>query len=115
MFLAMIIGAATLLGGILLLAVGLRGRRVDDHPVCRKCGFDLSGRAEGAFTGRCSECGMDLAKKRAVRLGNRRKRGRLLGAGALVTAVGVMWLGSMGWITTRGIDVNHYKPVWMLL
>src|SRR4051812_39396348 len=111
MFLAMIIGAGALLGGFFLLGGGVRGGPGDDHPVCRKCGFDLFGRPEGTFTGRCSECGMDLAKKRAVRMGNRRKRGRILGAGALVTAVGVMGLGSMGWITARGIDVNHYKPV----
>jgi hypothetical protein len=27
-----------------LLVFALRGRRVDDHPLCRKCGFDLFGK-----------------------------------------------------------------------
>ncbi len=29
--------------GVVALVLGLRGRRIDDHPICRKCGFDLVG------------------------------------------------------------------------
>lgn len=34
--------AGTLLSAV-LLAFALRGRRIDDHPVCRRCRFDLAG------------------------------------------------------------------------
>ena len=30
------------LTGTLLLILGYRGRRINDHPVCRKCRYDLS-------------------------------------------------------------------------
>jgi len=33
-----------------LILRGLRGVRVGDHPVCRKCGFDLFGRF-GSYIG----------------------------------------------------------------
>ena len=39
--------------------VALRGRRVGDHPYCRRCGFDLFGKPPGSTV--CSECGADLA------------------------------------------------------
>src|SRR4051812_37949123 len=102
MVLAVIVGAVFLLGGIFLLVFGVRGRRVDDHPVCRKCGFDLYGRPEEST--RCSECGTDLRKRRTVRVGNRKKRRRVAGMGAAGVSLGILWLGSMGWIVGRGID-----------
>ena len=30
--------------GLFLLILGLRGKRIDDHPWCRKCKFDLFGK-----------------------------------------------------------------------
>ena len=39
----LILPALLLVAGIVLTVRGLRGRRVDDHPHCRKCGFDLIG------------------------------------------------------------------------
>jgi hypothetical protein len=30
-------------GGVFLIRAGLRGRRVNDHPICRRCRFDLIG------------------------------------------------------------------------
>jgi hypothetical protein len=52
--------------GLILLIIGLRGWRIDDHPWCRKCRYDLSGLDEPAA---CPECGADLARRRAVRIG----------------------------------------------
>src|SRR5688500_20118731 len=48
-----------LLAGMLFVRLGLRGKRVDDHPLCRRCGLDLFGLPEGAT--KCSECGADLS------------------------------------------------------
>ena len=63
--------------GLTLALIGWRGRRVDDHPVCRKCRFDLAGVYPANET--CPECGRDLAGRRAVRIGNRRHKRLPLG------------------------------------
>lgn len=47
------IGLAAL--GLALFWRGWRGRRVDNHPWCRKCCFDLKGVWPGAA--KCPECG----------------------------------------------------------
>lgn len=95
-----------------LTLIALRGRRVDDHPICRRCGFDLFGRP--AESNVCSECGADLAKRKAVRIGRReRRRGlaRVAGSGAFVSAV---VLAGVGWVQFRGVDLQRHKPVWWL-
>ena len=86
-----------------LLFLGLRGRRVDDHPVCCKCRFDLVGVYPARP--RCPECGCDQ-KRRPPRIGNRRKRWRvvLVAVASLVasgTLVGVhTWrvVNEQGWV-----------------
>src|SRR3982751_3540492 len=90
------------------LLYALRGRRVDDHPICRRCGFDVFGRPEGSST--CSECGADLARRRAIRVGRReRRRGlaRVAGSGVLMSAV---VLGGIGWMQLRGVDLQRHPP-----
>src|SRR5690606_6583837 len=60
--------------GAALLSLGLRGRRVNDHPICRKCGFDLVGREDLDQTwgdAVCTECGADLKGRRAIVPGQR--------------------------------------------
>src|SRR4051794_4758223 len=94
------------------LAYALRGRRVDDHPICRGCGFDLFGKPDGSQ--RCAECGADLTHRRATRIGRReRRRGlaRVAGSGVLLSVVA---LSGMGWIQVRGVDMQRHKPVWWL-
>ncbi len=104
--------SASLLG-ILLLATGWRGRRVNDHPICRRCGFDLSGLPQGADV--CSECGANLKARRAIRCGARQRRaGRiLLGCMLLLPAAGAT--GMVGVARARHLDLNPYKPVWWLV
>ncbi|MDB5301957.1 MAG: hypothetical protein JWO87_3620, partial [Phycisphaerales bacterium] len=58
---------AALAFAIALLAWGIRGRRVDDHPICAHCGFDLVGTPASSYV--CSECGSDLRDSWAVRTG----------------------------------------------
>ena len=103
--------ALTLLAGLASLAIGLRGRKLDDHPHCRGCGFDLKGLTTGncqpAEVGprvdppKCPECGRDLAQPGAVRPGMRVKRWRwlILGAApwsALLIAIAFSFADS-GW------------------
>jgi hypothetical protein len=104
--------------------VGLRGRRVDDHPLCRRCGFDLTGRPDEST--RCAECGADLARRRAVRAGHRerrravraghreRRRGPLT-VGTLLLLATVVPAGIVGGGRLRGVDWNRYKPQWWLM
>ena len=80
---------AALLLGIALTAVGLRGRRTDDHPLCRRCRFDLTGRPATAER-RCPECGADLGRPRATVVGHRRRRAGMLAGGVACLTAGVV-------------------------
>ena len=81
MVLAVVIVA--LVVGLALVILGRRGRRTDDHPLCRRCRFDLTGRPDGAER-QCPECGADLARPRAVVVGHRRRRPVVLAVGLLL-------------------------------
>lgn len=92
---------------------GLRGRMVNDHPVCRGCGFDLFGKPAGSTL--CAECGADLTRPRATRRGRRERRSRLILTGTPVLALCLAWFALLGWGTARGTDWNRHKPVWWLV
>jgi hypothetical protein len=102
------IGIALLLG-LTLTALGLRGRRTDDHPLCRRCRFDLTGRANDST--RCPECGGELGRRRAIVDGHRRRRPSMLAGGIasmlLVGGIGVTSLVHVRWI--------EHAPAWYLL
>src|SRR4051812_5753200 len=95
-----------------LVVVAVRGRRVDDHPLCRRCGFDLFGKP--ADSARCAECGADLTGRRAVRVGRRQPRWRLAALAAVVLALSAGGGGVAGWARVKGVDPNRYKPSWWL-
>lgn len=96
-----------------MLAVGLRGRRIDDHPVCRKCRFDLSGAPEPRE--KCPECGADVSGARGVRIGQRTRRPRLAGFGAFALALGLLGGAVVSWGLAKGTNWNTYKPAALLL
>jgi hypothetical protein len=99
--------------GLALLIFGFRGRRIDDHPVCRKCRFDLVGVYPKIQ--RCPECGRGLGRLRAVRAGNRRRRRGLIAAGAAAVLLAAGWAGFYAWGFAEGYDWNRIKPARMLL
>src|SRR5205823_5320033 len=82
-----------------------------DHPICRRCGFDLTGRPPGSD--RCSECGADLLRPHAVRAGHRQRRPYVLSAGVGSLLVGVL---VTAWVIIQGggWDIGPYKPLWLL-
>jgi hypothetical protein len=96
-----------------LFANALRGRRVDDHPVCHMCGFDLFGKPADAT--RCAECGADLTRPRAMRVGRRERRRRVIAVALPVLLLCTAWLGLLGWGAARGTDWNRHKPGWWLM
>lgn len=96
-----------------VLTYSIRGRQVDEHPYCRKCGFDLHGRP--ADSTRCPECGADLLRPRATRAGRRRRRRGLAWAAGLVLLASAGWVGVAAWAAHRGVDWQRHKPVWVLM
>src|SRR3954466_13437652 len=90
--------------GVALLIAGVRGRRVDDHPICRRCGFDLVGLPQGAAVG--SGCGADLSAPRAIIVGHRVRRSGLRLAGAALLIVSAGAIGLAAWSTATRFDVN---------
>lgn len=98
-----------LLCGLVLLVVGWRGRRVADHPVCRRCRFDLFGAPAGSSA--CPECGADLAARRAVLpAGARVRRPRLLAGGASLLVLGIAWPAVIVTGVLDRIDLTPYRP-----
>ncbi len=105
------LAAGGLLVGVVLLVLGLRGRRTDDHRLCRRCGYDLTGTPEAAI---CTECGRDLTAKKAVRLGHRQcRRGFIAGSLALLLPA-VLVLSVSGYGRSADVDWQAKKPEWLL-
>lgn len=113
MSVSVLVPSIALLCALALTAFALRGRRVDHHPVCRRCGFDLFGKPPGSTA--CAECGADLNRRRAVRVGNRERRRGLAWVAASVLLLSLGWLGAVGWREARRTDWNRHKPVaWLV-
>jgi hypothetical protein len=81
-----IVAGVLAMAGLMLVFIGRRGRRVNDHPICRRCHHDLFGTAE--LPVKCPECGGDLDRRRAVYRGRRERRNALIVAGAIVLTTG---------------------------
>jgi hypothetical protein len=96
----------------LLLRRGWIGRTIGDHPVCRRCGFDLFGLPQGSVV--CSECGTDLTHKRAVRIGHRERRRGFLIAGLAMMLIAVAIVAVNGVFLYSSANLQAYKPVWWL-
>jgi len=109
---AMLIAIAFAALGCAMIVIGWRGRRIDDHPLCRACGFDLVGRAPEST--RCAECGAHLDLPRAIRVGHRVRRAGLLVSGIALFLPAALVLGTITMVTARGIDLTPYKPDWLL-
>ena len=99
--------------GVPMLVWSWRGRRIDDHPHCRKCGYDLFGSPGDAKA--CPECGADLKLRKAVRMGARRKRPIFFIFGLLVFLMTAA-LGSLhATQTAEKLGWQRVKPVWWLV
>jgi hypothetical protein len=108
-----ILPASIFLATIILIAWAWRGRRVDDHPLCRKCGFDLSGKPPDSD--KCSECGISLQSRRSIRVGNRAARRRTLLAALTLAFPSAGWLGVSTYTSIAGVDWQSHKPLdWVL-
>jgi len=98
--------------GLLLLVLGVRGRRIDDHPLCRKCKYDLVGTAD--LQANCPECGSELSRSRATRFGNRKRKRKTLVLGLLIFTTSLTGSGFLVLAHAKNFDWYPYKPLWML-
>jgi hypothetical protein len=95
-----------------LLALGVRGRVVDDHPICRKCRFDLIGLVSPA---NCPECGSPLHNPAAIRHGARRHRPAAIVLGSLMLLTSLGLFGATTWSRATHYNWNKAKPTWWLV
>lgn len=99
--------------GVMLLWLGLHGRRVNDHPTCRQCRFDLEGVYPEAVT--CPECGAGLKREGSTRMGVRKRLPALVAAGTLLVILPAAPLAAIGYAALTGTDINGLLPVGVLL
>lgn len=112
MMLVVILLGSFFVMGLGLLIAGLRGKRIDDHPWCRKCKFDLFGSPADAEA--CPECGADLTQPKAVRIGQRRKRRGVIASGVVLLLLVGGFIAVTAWTASSSFDWNTIKPVWWL-
>jgi hypothetical protein len=99
--------------GVVLLWLGVRGRRLNEHPACRRCGFDLLGVFPGGAN--CPECGAPLGGRRAVRTGVRQRRRSLVVIGGGLVGVVLLVFATGVWFMFAGPSLNAYKPSFFLV
>ncbi len=104
---------ATLALGVVLVRLGWRGRAINDHPICRRCRFDLVGLEP--LPGRCPECGQELHRARAVEIGARRRRRVVLLSGVLILLFVLGGMISGGVLLSGRVNVYKHLPEALLL
>lgn len=107
----LLLPAAVMLIGAVLLWMSWRGKKVDDHPLCRRCRFDLTGTPEAAT---CPECGAAVGAQAQRRVGNRRRRPITIYAAIMLLLIGVAGGAGVGWSYATSINQQQSKPVWLL-
>ena len=108
-----IVATLLLILGVVLMVRGLRGYAIDCHPLCRKCGFDLTGKPPDST--RCPECGTDVSHDQAIRIGHRRRRPGLIYAGSFLLLLALSIDGSLFWVSAQNIDTEQWLPTWWLI
>lgn len=96
----LVLWSVGLIGAVLLVIGGWRGGQVNQHLLCRRCRFDLSGHNQVPLI--CPECGRDLVARRATIRGERSPL-------RLVIAIGLLTLVVTGFGLTATI-VDLVRP-----
>lgn len=99
-----------LLGSLLLLVVGLWGKRAGTEPRCRKCKYNLT----GLVANRCPECGREIDAQ-AVGYGLRYRRWPALACGAGLLLLSGAGAGVLVYGKARNIDWYRHYPVRLLM
>jgi hypothetical protein len=103
---------ALLLAGVLLILLGRRGRKINNHPQCTWCGFDLVGVYPGAVT--CPECGAGLARthgQKPVRQGVRIRQPIIIATGLALVLIAAAPLGLFTYAAITGTHIAKHLPI----
>lgn len=100
-------------GGILVVH-GWRGRRLDDHPLCSRCRFDLHGLGIDTPDSKCPECGVML-EKCPPRIGNRKRSPARIITGATLLLVMLVFSGIHHATQAGNLRRYQFMPTGMLL
>lgn len=100
--------------GVALAVWGKRGRRLDRHRLCSKCRYDLTGSPKEEVAN-CPECGAELSRHRAVKIGNRQPRRAIFWAGVLFVAASLGGGLSIGAPAARSSNWYLLLPFSMVL
>lgn len=104
--------SAALLGPLLII-LGRRGVRLNSHPCCQDCGFDVSASFPRSHT--CPECGAGLNRARGIRLGQRKPLWLLIAPGIALASLAFLSFASVLLAALSGTDLNAHKPDAMLV
>ncbi len=105
------VSVAAIVSGVVLVGRARRAGVVDDHPICRKCKYDLFGAADDRHT--CPECGADLRKSNAIQMGHRQvdRRKAIVSFVIVVLGIGGTFLASHGYQRFRARPANFLQAV----
>ncbi len=93
------------LAGLVVVLLGLRGRREGQEPHCRKCAYDLT----GLVSNRCPECGSYLTARSVIR-GMPHRRWPLLVCGGVPVVLCAWLLGGLAYAHVRMVNLYRYLP-----
>lgn len=95
-----------------LLLVARRGRRIDDHPLCRNCRFDLTGLP--ATSCNCPECGRDIRSPHSTLPGHRQPIRSLLLTAWLVLVPTSLLFAALVALRITHISLIRFEPLVLL-
>lgn len=99
--------------GSVLFLLGKRGRKLNNHPQCRDCGFDLDGVYPKTIT--CPECGSGLRRPKAVRSCVRARMPIVMTLGLLIALLPLAPLFMFVYATATGTNMTKHTPTGLLL
>jgi hypothetical protein len=107
---------------LLIALIGLRGRKADALPRCkrRRCRYDLSAfigetRPGEKYPVTCPECGRVARGEREVKWGRRRARKRVVWVGAVVLALCAMVGGVEVYARASNANTLAWMPLWLIM
>ena len=107
-----VILSTLVLAGVVVVLRGWRGRKVNDHPHCSRCRFDLVGIYPGVRT--CPECGTGLEPARGrkgVRFGARARQRGVIACGMAIMLIAATPLGIFAYSAATGTSIVKHLPM----
>lgn len=98
--------------GLYLFITGRRGRLIDDHPLCKRCRFDLTGKAKDNTL--CPECGHDVSQPKQIRHGNRKRSPARTVVGSVMLLLAMLLAVLVSATLYNNVNWFGFLPTWYL-